>query len=110
MAPAEWTMSIEVAEHIPPEKEAVFLFNALKLAKNGTVLSWAGLRQAGHHHVNRRTNAYVQAKLGCAGFFFQVEQTRLLRDAVDACPWLRRTVMVFRKKSRSIHSACGSVP
>jgi len=37
----DWVISLEVAEHIPAESEAVFLDNIVRHAREGVVLSWA---------------------------------------------------------------------
>lgn len=97
IAHADWSMSIEVAEHIPRDMEYTFVYNVLSLCTNSTVVSWALPGQGGHHHVNLRSNSYVKTRFQCVGFAFDSASTQILRDSVDSCKWLRNTVMVFRK-------------
>jgi hypothetical protein len=49
---ADWVLSLEVAEHIPPQYTDNFLRNVRCRAKLGAVVSWALPGQGGHHHVN----------------------------------------------------------
>ena len=37
----DWVMSLEVAEHIPQDYEAIFIDNIVRHAREGVVLSWA---------------------------------------------------------------------
>jgi len=37
----DWVISLEVAEHIPAESEAIYLDNIVRHAREGVVLSWA---------------------------------------------------------------------
>ena len=76
----------------------MFVFNVLKLAKIGTVITWARPGQIGHHHVNLKTNEYVKNKMKCVGFEYDDYNTTVLRGSVTTCGWLRFTTMVFRKK------------
>ena len=61
LAPADWVQCIEVAEHVPAAQQAALIANAHFLNRKGIVLSWAVPGQPGAHHVNRRTNEYVDA-------------------------------------------------
>ena len=72
-------MSIEVAEHVPVTSETMFVFNVLKLAKVGTILTWARPGQGGHHHVNMKTNDYVINKMKCVGFEYDDYNSTLLQ-------------------------------
>jgi hypothetical protein len=105
MEKGDWSMSIEVGEHIPVQNEVIFVYNVLSMCKNSTVLSWALPGQMGHHHVNLRSNQYVKSKFECVGFTFQNKDTTMLRNTVDnSCPWLRKTVMVFQKTHQTWNS------
>ena len=54
-------MSLEVAEHVPRDAEAGFVFNLASLASKGVILSWAPLGESsGHQHVNCQSNEYVE--------------------------------------------------
>eukprot|EP00966_Prymnesium_polylepis_P011152 256381-Prymnesium_polylepis.2 len=57
----------------------MFVFNVLKLAKVGTILTWARPGQGGHHHVNMKTNDYVINKMKCVGFEYDDYNSTLLQ-------------------------------
>lgn len=87
-----WAMSLEVAEHIPPEFESTFVGNLDRHACAGIVLSWGN--QAGEGHVNLRTRSEVEEIFAQRGFRCDHGAGEALRDAARL-PWLRNTVMVF---------------
>ena len=99
--PADWVMSIEVAEHIPPQMEATFLRQIVSHARKGVLISWAFEGQRGHHHVNGKNSDAVIAVFKAAGWGFDEEATAKLRGVVDGgaaapTPWLKNTIYVFR--------------
>ncbi len=55
----DWVISLEVAEHIPAQFEAVYMDNIARHAREGVVLSWARPGQGGYSHVNNRPFEYV---------------------------------------------------
>ncbi len=61
-------ISLEVAEHIPTEFEANFLDKLTRHAKEGLLLSWAVVGQAGYAHVNNRPLEHVITQLQRRGF------------------------------------------
>ena len=52
----DWVQSLEVGEHIPPEKTATFVDNLARHAEKGIVISWAIIGQNGFYHVNNKAN------------------------------------------------------
>jgi hypothetical protein len=98
---SDWTMSIEVAEHIPKNYEEIYLYNILNPARKGVVLSWALPNQGGHHHVNGKDNKIVICLLETLGFSFDTTKTNALRNTVIGCPWLKNTAMIFSLKNKS---------
>lgn len=92
---SDWTMSIEVGEHIPKKYEDIYLYNILNTARKGVVLSWALPKQAGHHHVNGKDNNNVICLMEKLGFSFDTAKTNALRNTVTNCHWLKNTVMIF---------------
>ena len=94
----DWVLSLEVAEHLPPEFESNFLQNLVNHSKIGIVLSWAVIGQTGHGHFNERDNPYVKDKLSQLGFSNDVELENVLRTHCTILGYLRNTVMVFRRK------------
>jgi 2-polyprenyl-3-methyl-5-hydroxy-6-metoxy-1,4-benzoquinol methylase len=63
--PWDWTMSIEVAEHVPRAAEPVFVHSLIRWAREGVILSWAPPpvkhQSAGHHHVSCKLCAHILA-------------------------------------------------
>ena len=54
-ARADWVVSLEVGEHIPPSGEAAFLANIRAHARVGAVLSWSA--SPGKFHVTESARA-----------------------------------------------------
>lgn len=101
---SDWTMSIEVGEHIPKEYEEMYLYNILNPAKKGVLLSWALPDQPGHYHVNGKKNKIVICLMEAVGFSFDTAKTNALRNTVVGCPWLKNTAMIFQyKKNHGTH-------
>ena len=92
----DWVISLEVAEHIPSEFEAIFVANLLKPSPKGIVLSWALPDQPGSGHVNGKTNEYVISLLKTKGYEFNSEKTQVLRSQAEL-GWFKGTTMVFLK-------------
>uniref|UniRef100_A0A7S0EH38 Methyltransferase type 11 domain-containing protein n=1 Tax=Hanusia phi TaxID=3032 RepID=A0A7S0EH38_9CRYP len=94
-------MSLEVAEHLAPDDEDVYLENIIKFCRSRLIVSWA-LPSAcapgrGHGHLNCRDNSYVIRKLFVHGFRFHASDTRWLRQVVKDSQafWFKDTLMVF---------------
>lgn len=85
---------LEVAEHIPKDKEEQFLANVFQA--NKVIISWAVPGQGGSGHVNEQPNIYVIGKFQAAGYKFNYEQSAYLRSLIiDNCWWFKHTLMVF---------------
>jgi glycosyltransferase involved in cell wall biosynthesis len=93
---ADWVLSLEVGEHIPPQYEDVFIQNIITHAKKGIVLSWGIPGQPGDGHINCRTNSYVISQLSKHGYSFDKVMTLKLRESAEIW-WFKNTIMVFRK-------------
>lgn len=91
---ADWVLSLEVGEHIPPYVEHMFLHNIVSHASVGIVLSWSN--GAGNGHVNPRPSEYVRRKMTELGWYSHEPDTRMLRSAVATVPWLRLNLQVYR--------------
>jgi hypothetical protein len=94
----DWVMSLEVAEHIPPEHETTFVANLVGSSPKGIVLSWAFPGQGGVGHYNERSQEYVISLMKEHGYYYDEEKTQIIRSHA-ASPWLTRTPMVFYKAS-----------
>jgi len=80
LAPPDFTISIEVGEHVPPEKQPQFLTTLLQ-AKRGIVVSWARPGQGGHGHVNEQLPGYIQSRIEkLSDFRLCTKQTTLFRN------------------------------
>ena len=85
----------------------------------GVILSWARLGQQGTHHVNNHRSAYVKDIMKQLGYVLDDELTKLMRlgnstlndrTSRTPLPWLRYTVLAFRRihaHSRS-SASCGA--
>jgi SAM-dependent methyltransferase len=92
---ADWVLSLEVAEHIPADKEAAFLDNLQRHAGKGMVISWAVPGQGGHHHVNNQDESYVVPTVEKFGFMIDRGVTARLREVMlesTVAAWFRETL------------------
>ena len=92
---ADWVLSLEVAEHIPPQYMDAFLRNIRCHAKIGAVVSWALPGQGGHHHVNNKSEEEQHAAMKRWGFQVDSEMTNEARG-VAKLPWFKNTVSIYR--------------
>ena len=92
----DWVISIEVAEHIPPEFETIYIENLVRHAKEGIILSWSSLGQGGHSHVNNRDLEYVKMRLKSYGFYINNSASRTLKNAAKA-QWIKNNINVYIK-------------
>jgi len=90
----DWVLSLEVAEHIPPQFEDNFVGNLVRHTCWGLVLSWGN--QAGEGHVNVRTRAEVEEIFAAHGFRSEREAAERLRKSARL-PWLQNTVLVLER-------------
>ena len=91
----DWTLCLEVGEHLPKKFETTFLKNVAQTS--GVVLSWAVPGQGGNNHVNLQKNSYVINKMKEYGYTYQEQDSAKLRKA-STFGWFKNTVMVFRRK------------
>eukprot|EP00927_Polykrikos_kofoidii_P023844 TRINITY_DN21823_c0_g1_i1.p1 TRINITY_DN21823_c0_g1~~TRINITY_DN21823_c0_g1_i1.p1 ORF type:complete len:493 (-),score=68.78 TRINITY_DN21823_c0_g1_i1:71-1525(-) len=91
----DWILSLEVAEHIPPEFEGNFIGNLARHARVGLVLSWGN--QAGEGHVNLHTRSEVERLFRERGFRSVETDGEVLRRAASL-PWLQSTVLVLERE------------
>lgn len=101
----DWTLCMEVGEHVPAEYESAFLDNVVAGVRTGIVLSWAVPGQGGHSHLNERSNEYVRQKLLSRGFIYDENSTFQLRASATKKLY-KGSVMVYRRISpQSIQDA-----
>lgn len=92
----DWVMSLEVAEHIPKEFEAVYIDNLVRHAREGIVMSWAVPDQGGLAHINLRPFKYVVDLLKHYGFSHDPEKSKILQNS-SSFQWLQQNINVFRR-------------
>ena len=90
----DWIMSLEVAEHIPKNYEAVYLDNIFRHAKEGIILSWAVPGQGGLQHINNRPLSYVIDVMKKNGFEIDLQKSQVLKDGATF-DWLKRNTHVY---------------
>lgn len=94
----DWVLSLEVAEHIPPNFENAFMDNIARHCREGIIISWAKPGQKGYGHINEKPFDYVNKLLQRYDFEWDEAASYHLRNASDLV-WLRDNVSVFRRKS-----------
>lgn len=91
-------MCLEVAEHIPQEKEKHLISNIQALCANKLVLSWAVPGQGGNRHVNEQPAEYVIPLLERAGFQYAPAKSHDMRYT-SKLPWFKNSLYVFQRKA-----------
>jgi hypothetical protein len=97
----DWTLCLEVLEHIPEQYESIAVDNVVRPARVGVVLSWARPGQGGLEHVNTRPQEYVGELMKRRGFRLDVASSNRLRDE-STFAWLKFTLNVYRRTDESI--------
>ncbi|MBT6433564.1 MAG: methyltransferase domain-containing protein [Deltaproteobacteria bacterium] len=92
----DWSLSLEVAEHIPAKYERIYLENLHSMNREGIILSWAIPGQTGLGHVNCRDSEYVSCRLQAMGYEELVDVGQSFRDRATL-DWFKYTVMVFKR-------------
>eukprot|EP00929_Paragymnodinium_shiwhaense_P074470 TRINITY_DN38122_c0_g1_i1.p1 TRINITY_DN38122_c0_g1~~TRINITY_DN38122_c0_g1_i1.p1 ORF type:complete len:253 (+),score=47.99 TRINITY_DN38122_c0_g1_i1:179-937(+) len=78
-------VSLEVAEHIPKDRESAYLQNLHAANRRGIVLSWAHPGQTGNGHVNCQPQHYVVSTIESLGYTLNRTATQWIRDQAE-CP------------------------
>jgi hypothetical protein len=98
------SMSIEVAEHILPEKSEIFIDNMVKASNKYIVLTAAPPGQGGVCHINERPTEYWKKLLGDRGFYLSQEDVNIIRSKLNILPHggkyfslIKRQIMFFRR-------------
>jgi hypothetical protein len=92
--PMDWTLCLEVGEHIPKELTKQFISNLKASFSKGIVISWAIPGQGGDGHVNELPNEEVIKMF--SEYNYDAKTSQMLRDAASLW-WFKNTIMVFRK-------------
>jgi 2-polyprenyl-3-methyl-5-hydroxy-6-metoxy-1,4-benzoquinol methylase len=99
-------MSLEVAEHLPPQFEDIFLNNLIKITQDDgwIILSWAKKGQGGLGHVNEQDEEYVLRRMSEKGWAHQKQEADQLR--LQTSPntfWFHETIYVFRRSEDHVN-------
>lgn len=97
----DWTVSLEVGEHLPKQFESTYLNNVAR--SNNVILSWAIPGQGGNNHVNLQPNNYIISQMEQKGYQYDRESSNKLRKD-STFSWFKKTLMVFKKKNFLKHS------
>lgn len=104
---ADWAISIGLGEHIPHEKEQMFIRNVHRANCRGVVIAWASLKQNGSGHVNCHSTEYLVRLFGSLGYVHNTTLQRKLRDRTKhetEQSWITRDVVAFHR--RTIPAGC----
>lgn len=93
----ECVISLEVGEHIPKEREHVFLNNLDKHCGHCIILSWALPGQGGDGHFNEQPNEYIIKEMEKRNYNHWKEASDYFRSSVSLW-WFKKTIMVFLKQ------------
>ncbi len=87
-------MSLEVAEHLPPERSADFVAG---LVRHGDLIlfSAAPKGQGGHDHCNEQDYSYWQGLFAAHGYVAVDYLRPLLRGVADVAPWYRYNLLLY---------------
>jgi len=97
----EWVLSIEVAEHIPPDLSGAFLRNLDAHANTGVVLSWArpGLQGLGTANPRSEQEALDLVRQHTS-LYVDMELTAKLRGA-SSIAYLAESLLVLTREARA---------
>jgi len=96
LEPTDWTMAIEVAEHVPVRHEHVMMTNIVSHALCGIILSWSNTI-AGSGHVNLKSQEdVIKLMYQRYGLLYDQFATRRLKHEASF-KWIKNNVQVFRR-------------
>jgi hypothetical protein len=91
-------VSLEVGEHVQPERSDTFLDNLSLFCAKTLVLSWAVRGQGGHRHINELDESEIVPRVESRGFRLDREKTdEWRRIAGDDLFWLKRSLYCFER-------------
>lgn len=93
----DWVLSISVGKQIPTEFTKNFIENLVNHAKKGLILSWPAPNQNLTEEAYAYDNKTLKGLLAEYDFINDVAAENSMREAATL-PWLKASIMVFRKK------------
>ena len=91
----DWTLSVEVGEHIDKRFESTFMDNLVSHCRKGVILTWAVTGQGGLDHINNHDNEYIIQQMAKRNVTYEFEQSMAFRNSVTDLYWLVKTIMFF---------------
>jgi 2-polyprenyl-3-methyl-5-hydroxy-6-metoxy-1,4-benzoquinol methylase len=92
----DWVMSLEVAEHIPPQFSRQFLENIARHSRDVLAISWSD-DDEGIGHINVRTQeAFIREVNEVTGFVKDDALTKLLHES-SSIDYISRSIVAFRR-------------
>lgn len=95
-------ISLEVAEHINPEYESIYVDNLLKHLEGALIISWAVRGQGGTGHVNEKNVDEVIQLFTGKGLRYDNYTTTVVRSlffnngtVTTKCPWFAFSTLIF---------------
>eukprot|EP01031_Cornospumella_fuschlensis_P030309 gene30309-36623_t len=95
---SDWTLSLEVGEHLDKQYESVFIQNLHRANTKGIILSWGIPGQGGNGHVNEQPNDYIKSIICNLGYEYDARLSDKGRSEAKYF-WFRNTFMVFHRKA-----------
>jgi len=104
--PFHLSMSIEVAEHILPDKSSFFVDNLARASKQYVLLTAAPPGQGGVCHINEQNMSYWIKLMDEKGFEFSECDTEKIRHRLSSLPYngkyysiIKKHMSLFRRKN-----------
>jgi SAM-dependent methyltransferase len=97
-------LSLEVAEHLPPEASDRF-FRTLVQASDAVVFSSAFAGQPGTNHINTRLHSFWAKKFIAEGYLLFDIFRQEFWDNEKVEPWYRQNTFLYVKPDHSLHRA-----
>ena len=98
---ANWVLSVEVGEHVPPKDEAGYLRQLERDSCRGIIMSWASPGQGGDGHINQQFARQFVPKVIALGFAVDDDLTTMLRHNASLA-WLSTK----RDCRKVVHQRC----
>lgn len=91
-------VSLEVGEHIQPERAGYFLSNLANMCAKTLILSWAVRGQGGHRHINELDEQEIVPMVEALGFRLEREKTDEWRELAGTdLHWFKRSIYCFER-------------
>ena len=78
---ADWVVSLEVAEHLPNQREGFYVRNLHAMNCLGLLLSWGMLGQGGLSHINNHPPEYLVETFESLGYTYDLPTAQQLYNA-----------------------------